>query len=318
MPARPLGCSRILRTERTLPAYSPAHSHPGRPPRSRFGGRHELGQNFLRHRPSIDRIVELVRRTDGPILEIGPGDGALTAGLAELGRPLTLIELDEHRVRRLIRRFPSAEVIHADVMSVRIDSPVVVGNLPFHLTTPLLRKLLRHARWDRAILLTQWEVARKRAGVGGGTMLTAQTAPWFEFGLRGRVPAHAFDPMPSVDGGILEVSRRTRPLVPEQDRAGYERFVRRVFTARGRGAAQILRRGIGLPDRAVDSALQRAGLRATALPRDVSPEQWATLWRAVREAGGANTRNRPEHAGPRGASGGDRSNGGGEPRSGPA
>jgi len=276
----------LIRTERIV------HSHPsssssrsaGRAPAcSRHGGRHELGQNFLRHRPSIDLILGLVRETDGPILEIGPGDGALTAGLAELERALRLIELDEHRARRLRRRFPAAEVINADAMSVSLDSALIVGNLPFHLTTPLLRKLLHRARWERAILLTQWEVARKRASVGGGTMLTAQTAPWFDFRLRGRVPARGFAPAPSVDGGVLDVACRERPLVPSLERRDYERFVRRVFTARGRGMAQILRQGVGLPRAATGPALQRASLAGAALPRDVGPEQWAALWEACRQ-----------------------------------
>src|SRR5690606_36671141 len=71
----------------------------------------------------------------------------------------------------------------------------------------ILRRLLRRPDWRHAILLTQWEVARKRAGVGGGTLLTAQSAPWSEFTLHGRVPARAFRPAPSVDGGILSITR---------------------------------------------------------------------------------------------------------------
>lgn len=248
---------------------------------SRSGGRHELGQNFLRHRPTLERIAELAAGTTGAILEIGPGDGALTAELVRLGRPLTLVELDEHRVRRLRRRFPRVEVLHADAMRVPFDAPVVVGNLPFHLTTPILRKLLRSPDWERAILLTQWEVARKRAGVGGGTMLTGQSAPWFEFELRGRVPARAFRPMPSVDGGLLDIARRSPPLVPAAERTAYERFVRRVFTGRGRGIGRILQRATALSPSECAAALRRAGLSASALPRDIAAEQWADLWRAA-------------------------------------
>ncbi len=69
---------------------------------------------------------------------------------------------------------------------------MVVGNIPFHLTTPILRRLLSSATWQHAVVLTQWEVARKRAGVGGRTMMTAQAAPWFDFVLDSRVPAGCF------------------------------------------------------------------------------------------------------------------------------
>ncbi|MFT4216705.1 MAG: rRNA adenine N-6-methyltransferase family protein [Micropruina sp.] len=139
-------------------------------PRSLHGGWHEPGQNFLTHKPSIDTITTLVAGTRGPILELGAGDGALTRPLAESGRPLTAIDLNEHRVRRLARALPGVRVVHADALNYPVKAPVVVGNVPFHLTTPILRRLLNEPRWAHAILVTQWEVARKRAGVGGHTM----------------------------------------------------------------------------------------------------------------------------------------------------
>lgn len=156
-------------------------------PRSSHGGRHELGQNFLNHTPTIDRITGLVAATSGPILEIGAGDGALTRALAGLGRPVTAIDIDEHRVASLRRSLAGVHVEHADVLRHPLKTPNVVRNIPFHITTPLLRRLLSIGNWERAFLLTQWEVARKRAGVGGATMMTAQSAPWFTFTLHGRV-----------------------------------------------------------------------------------------------------------------------------------
>ena len=160
-------------------------------PRSSHGGRHELGQNFLIHTPTISKITALVTATKGPILELGAGDGALTRPLAQLGRPVTAIDLDEHRIAGLRRALPDVKINHADALTVPLDHPVIVGNIPFHLTTPILRRLLRVGTWTQAVLLTQWEVARKRCGIGGSTMLTAQTAPWFTFTLHGRVPSAA-------------------------------------------------------------------------------------------------------------------------------
>src|SRR5690606_31074799 len=123
------------------------------------GGRHELGQNFLVHRASLERMTSLVAATTGPILEIGGGDGALTAPLSKLGRDLHVIDIDPRRVSRLRTRFPQVHVEHADALRARLDRPVVVGNIPFHLTTPILRRLLSRGSWRDAVLLTQWEVA---------------------------------------------------------------------------------------------------------------------------------------------------------------
>lgn len=246
--------------------------------RSMHGGRHELGQNFLVHTPTIDRIVALVAETDGPILEIGAGGGALTAGLAELGRTLTAIDIDERRIATLRRAHPAVRVEHADALRHPLDTAVIAGNIPFHLTTPILRRLLQRPTWQHSILLTQWEVARKRAGVGGGTLLTAQTAPWFEFHLQGRVPARAFRPMPSVDGGILSITRRGSPLVLTVERRAYERFIGDVFTSRGRGMAAILATVSRMTTPAARSTLSAAGIDPASLPRDLDAAQWARLW----------------------------------------
>lgn len=249
--------------------------------RSPHGGRHELGQNFLVHTPTLARIVDLVAATDGAILEIGAGDGALTTELARLGRDLTALELDGARVAGLRRRLPDVRVEQGDVMRHPLDHPVVVGNVPFHLTTPILRRLLDRARWRTAILLTQWEVARKRAGVGGATMMTAQAAPWFEFELHVRVPARGFRPMPSVDGGLLSITRRGSPLLPVAERREYERFVKSVFTSRGRGIAAIVQGISGMPRRDVIARLRPVGIDAHALPRDLRAADWAGLWQAL-------------------------------------
>lgn len=251
-------------------------------PRSSHGGRHELGQNFLIHAPSIATILDLVRTTDGAITELGAGDGALTEPLAALRRPLTAIELDEHHAARLARRLPQVDVVRGDATRCALRTPVVVGNIPFHITTPLLRHLLRAPAWRHAILLTQWEVARKRAGVGGGTMMTAQAAPWFTFTLHSRVPRHAFHPMPSVDGGILALARRSQPLVSAADAHGYRAFVQAVFGGRGSHLRAIVGNAAGVPSPVSADALARASIDRRALARDLTPEQWAALWHALR------------------------------------
>lgn len=252
-------------------------------PRSSHGGRHELGQNFLTHQPTIARICDIVAdATSGPILEIGAGNGALTRSIARLGRPLTALELDEHHVRRLKKCLRSVHVVHADALEYPLRARTVVGNIPFHLTTPLLRRLLATGTWQHAVLLTQWEVARKRAGVGGSTMMTAQNAPWFTYELHERVPAHRFTPRPSVDGGVLAISRRSSPLLAAAHRKPYERFVRTVFTGRGGSLDRIVQHATGLSARHVREALRRAKVDRRQLPRDLTADMWATLWTSTR------------------------------------
>ncbi|MFI6584870.1 23S ribosomal RNA methyltransferase Erm [Embleya sp. NPDC050493] len=247
------------------------------------GGRHELGQNFLVDRAVIALFEDLVARTTGPIVEIGPGDGAITLPLSRAGRPIIAVELDPQRARRLARRVPAhVDVVAADVLRFRFprERHTVVGNLPFHLTTPLLRRLLGTDHWQHAVLLVQWEVARRRAGVGGATMLTAAWWPWYEFTLHARVPARAFRPMPSVDGGLLSMTRRDAPLIEER-RDPYQELVRKVFTGPGRGLREILPRTGRFAGPALRAWFREQRVPAHALPKDLTATQWAALWRST-------------------------------------
>lgn len=253
------------------------------------GGRHEYGQNFLNDPAVIRDVVALVDDTDGPILEIGTGGGALTEPLSRLGRPLTGVEIDRRQVQRLARRLPDVSVDTADFLHYRLpkQAHVIVGNLPFHITTAVLRKLLHSDGWHRAVLIVQWEVARRRAGVGGATMMTAQWWPWVDFTLHGRIPSWAFTPSPGVDAGLLVMAKREDPLLLWQERSRYRAFVHAVFTGRGRGLRDIVERL--LRGRAASAALRRwlqaEGLPPTALPKDLTAEQWAGLFAVATGAG---------------------------------
>lgn len=248
-------------------------------------GRHELGQNFLTNRRIIDDVVGLVEPTSGPIIEIGAGDGALTLPLGRLGRPIAAIELDAHLAATLRRRCgPGVTVEQADFLRYRLPlTPhVLVGNLPFHQTTAMLRRILHAPGWTDAVLLVQWEVARRRAGVGRATMMTAQWSPWFTFTLAGRVPASAFTPRPGVDGGLFTIVRDAAPALPESERRGFQALVHRVYTGRGRGLAQILAASTALASApAAASWLARHGFRGTDLPGDLTTHAWIDLYRTT-------------------------------------
>ena len=280
--------SRSGRSARSRRAPAPASSTFAPPA---FGGRHELGQNFLVDRRVVDRFVALTAATRGPIVELGAGSGAITRELAALGRPLTALEIDRRRADSLRREFgddPHVTIAEADALAWRYPSAqhTVVGNVPFHLTTAIMRSLLARGGWTDAILLTQWEVARRRCGVGGSSLLTAQWDPWFTFRLHERVPARAFKPAPSVDGGVFTIERRREPLVPTADRGAYQAFVAEVYRGRGRGLAQILRRtSRPVPVERTRSLLRAVGIGADVLPSRITGPQLAALWAGVRGDG---------------------------------
>ena len=248
-------------------------------------GPHEMGQNHLVNPRVAARIVELIDSAGEPfpIVEWAAGRGAITRPLSRLGRPIEAVELDPRSIARLRQAVGRGVTVRqGDIL--RHAPPRhpydLVSNVPFHLTTPILRRLLRMRDWRRAVLLTQWEVARKRASVGGTTLLTAQWWPWYEFTLDIRAPAASFAPRPSVAGGILVIDRRHDALLPTGEQRAYQQFVASVFSGRGRGIAEILRRH-GLSGRVVVTWRRTHGVGERYLPRDLAAPAWVDAYRRV-------------------------------------
>lgn len=245
-------------------------------------GRHEHGQNFLTNSLVIGSIVDRVTSTSGPIVEIGPGDGALTRRLAHTGRVVTAVDIDRRLTEKLRRELGDVvSVVNEDFLRFRLPATphVVVGNIPFHITTAILRKLMHSPGWTDAVLLMQWEVARRRAGVGSSTMMTAQWAPWFTFELGERVPRTAFTPRPNVDGGVLHIRRRDQALLRIEDRKSFQSMVHAIYSGRGRGIVEIAtRQGLFPSRRKARQWAEDLRLKETALPSQLDVAHMVNLF----------------------------------------
>jgi 23S rRNA (adenine-N6)-dimethyltransferase len=249
-----------------------------------------LGQNFLRDRRIASEVAAVADTgLDGPIVELGAGGGALTAELVRLGRELVVVEADPYWVSRLRGRFGrDVRVVHADMLRFVFPRAHhdIVSSVPFGISTPLIRLLLTQRRWSTATLLVQWDVARKRATVRGGTMLTASWWPWFSFKLGSRVPARAFRPVPSVDAGVLCLERRRQPLLPWAERRAYQAFVRTAFQGGGVTLSQGVRGQFSKRSFRRWAYTERLSAQVTA--RDLEMRQWISAFLASRRAGGAS------------------------------
>lgn len=192
-----------------------------------------LGQNFL-HPWFADRLVaEADFRPGELVVEIGAGLGAITLALAHRGIDVVAVEVDPVYVQRLrasVRSAGRVRVVQADFRSFPLPTRPfrVMGSLPFGETTGILRRLLDNPSvpLKRADVIVQWEVARKRAAVPPSTLLSTVWAPWWEFRLGRRIQAAEFRPIPQVDGGMLVVMRRDRPILPPAMATRWAGFVR--------------------------------------------------------------------------------------------
>ncbi|HEX2121540.1 MAG TPA: rRNA adenine dimethyltransferase family protein, partial [Thermoanaerobaculia bacterium] len=121
------------------------------------------GQNFLRNRGAVEKIVAAIDpQPDEVVLEIGPGEGVLTEKLVELPNRVIAIEIDPELAARLRSKFGARlELRHEDAVDAELpDAPFrTVGNLPYNVGTPILRRVIAHPNCRRAVFMLQKEVA---------------------------------------------------------------------------------------------------------------------------------------------------------------
>ncbi|CAL9359824.1 rRNA methyltransferase [Nocardiopsis dassonvillei] len=250
-----------------------AHPRPG-------NDRRRLSQNFLTDPSTARRVVRLAGvDPDGPTLEVGPGDGALTRFLAPAAGRLTAYEIDPRLAARLSRRHPDVRVVCADFTRVRPPREpfAVVGNIPYSRTSDIVRWCLSAPALTGATLITQWEYAAKRTGGHGRwSRLTVRTWPTWSWESAGRIPRHRFHPVPRVDAGVLLLRRRTAPLLDPADAGDYRALVELGFSGVGGSLRASLRRAH--PARRVDRALAAARVPGDAPVGFVSPDQWVTVF----------------------------------------
>ena len=241
------------------------------------------GQHLLDRSLAAELVRDAAVRPDDLVVEIGAGTGVITLELAGRCRSVMAIEIDPRLVgplRRGVGRRVDVRVVHGDARSVRLPSEPfrVVGNLPFAITTDVLRRLLGpRSTLVRADLIVQLEVARKRTVDPPRNALSICWAPWWTFDLRRRIPARRFSPPPSVDAALLVISRREPPWLAVGERGAFERFVRRAFQHPG----LPMPRALGTERRDVRRALSDLGLPHRTRPVDLRNEEWPRLYRRL-------------------------------------
>lgn len=230
--------------------------------------RRSLGQHFLRDDNIARKIASAVAPAPGDlILEIGPGEGALTRHLTGRGARLLLAEIDERAVEVLRAAFPGddAEVLHGDVLALDLTREAaarqtrlrVAGNIPYNITTPILFHLVDHRAAVRdATLMMQKEVAVRIAAPPGGKeygILSVLTQLYADVRVLFDVSRNAFVPKPDVTSTVLRLSFLPGPRYPVADEALARAMVRAVFgqrrkTLRNSLRAFLERVGGGLPE----------------------------------------------------------------------
>jgi 16S rRNA (adenine1518-N6/adenine1519-N6)-dimethyltransferase len=251
-----------------------------------------LGQNFLRDTDAIQRIANALGDLSGEtVIEIGPGQGAITRALASKAAQVLAIELDPNLAAQLRNQF-SAErvtVIQADVLGFDFTAAsktagkrlVVAGNLPYYITSPILLKLApSHAALDRAVLMVQREVADRIVAVPGTRdygLLSVTVQMYGPVARLFTLPPSAFSPPPDVHSTVFRWRFAPRFAELGVEEAGFLRFARQVFAQKRKTLANNLR-AAGYEPADVQTALGAASIAVQARAEELSLEKLAALW----------------------------------------
>lgn len=251
-----------------------------------------LGQNFLRDADIVEGILRVAEvGADDRILEIGPGDGALTAPLLARGAKVTAIELDHALVERLGERFQESDtllllegnILELDMNRYLSESSFedgkykVVANIPYYITAPIIRLLLSlAARPERIVLMVQNEVAKRLAAAPGDMSILSVMAQYYaDVRTEIFVPKSSFFPVPKVDSAVVML-RPKRRFSQEGDRRIF-RVVRAGFAARRKTLANNLSSSFRIPREEITAMLADIGLGVSVRAQELSVEDWEKL-----------------------------------------
>ncbi len=252
------------------------HIHPKR----------SLGQNFVQDPSALDKIVDAAELAPGAtVLEIGPGTGALTERLAHSVRRVIAVELDtrlEPILKAALGHLPNVEIVFGDILETNVpalvgdEAYVVVANVPYYITSAILRSLLESPKPPRRIVLTvQLEVAERLVAQPGDMSLLAISAQFYaKTQIAGRLKAAIFWPRPEVDSAIVRLDTYDRPLVDVPSEQAFFRMVRAGFSQK----RKQLKNSLGAEGAAL---LERAGIDPRRRAETLSLEEWAALTRAA-------------------------------------
>ena len=257
----------------------------------------KLGQNFLIDENVVHQIVAAAELSEADtVLEVGPGIGTLTQGLAESKARVVAVELDTRLLPVLattLNGYDNVRVVHGDILKVNIMEEVgapsfkVCANLPYYITTPIIFALLeKRLPMERLVAMVQKEVAERMAAQPGGKeygALSVAIQYYTEPKIAFIVPPTSFIPAPAVDSAVIVCKRREKPPVEVCDEGLFFRVVKAAFSLRRKMLSNSLK-NMGIKSEQVAKWLELAGVDGKRRAETLSLEDFAKLTNNFNEA----------------------------------
>lgn len=252
-----------------------------------------LGQHYLTDANILAAIVAAAELPpDAVVIEVGPGPGTLTAALLPHVGRLIAIELDDHLAPMLadhFRDWPEFHLLHADALTITPDQALsatgglapyfLVANLPYYITSPLLRHFLEaDLPPSRSVVTVQWDVAQRIiARPPEMSLLAVAVQVYTRPSLVRRLPPGAFVPPPKVSSAVLRLDPHPQSLVPSAKRQSFFALVRAGFGQKRKMLRNSLAAGLGLAAQDTEAALLAAGLSPQQRAQELSIPDWLRL-----------------------------------------
>lgn len=264
-----------------------------------------LGQNFLVDEEVMATIVGAAEldRSD-TVLEVGPGLGLFTKELARHAGAVVAVELDPdlaQAVADLSRDFPNIAVVHGNILDLptkgvfdearasggnpSIASYKVVANVPYYITSPILRHFLEEPHKPRMmVLMLQKEVAQRLAAKPGNMSILSVSVQVYALPrIICYVPATSFFPVPEVDSAVVRLDVFDNPAVDVDDMEGFFRVVHAGFSRPRKMLHNALSQSVWLPPGGADEALIAAGIDPRRRAGTLSLDEWERLYRTTQD-----------------------------------
>lgn len=254
----------------------------------------KLGQNFLIDPNIVQDIVYAAAIEPGEtVLEVGPGIGTLTQGLAEAKARVVAVELDSRLPEVLahtLEGYDNVTVVNGDILKVDISELTggqpfkVVANLPYYITTPIIMTLLeRRLPVTRLVTMVQKEVALRMAAQPGGKdygSLSVAVQYYTEPEIVAEVPPQSFIPSPAVDSVVICCKVRSQPAVAVNDEKLFFRVVKAAFSQR-RKTLQNALKTMGVGKEIIAAALDKSGIDGGRRGETLSLSEFADLTNSI-------------------------------------
>lgn len=257
----------------------------------RFGLRPDkrLGQNFLIEESELRKIIDIAQiGSNDTVLEIGPGLGSLTRLLAEQSQRVVAVELDEKLIpplKEVLSPFPNVQLVQGDILALNLDhllgeiSYRVVANIPYYITSALIRHLLEaKAKPYQMVLTVQREVAERiTAKPGDMSLLALSVQVYGAPEVMARIPAEAFYPAPAVDSAVVRVNLYPEPIMPTGRLSFFFRLAKAGFSQKRKTLRNSLSAGMHWSPPQAEAVLRSAGIDPQRRAETLSLEEWGKL-----------------------------------------